>query len=73
MRSVGRDSHQPQGMGVQRDPQLLHGGTGDPPIVSVLTCLNTKQWAFAGVDGRYTFSLVAVRKPNPRTDPRGQL
>ena len=41
--------------------------------MSVLTCLNTKQWAFDGIDGRYTVGLVAVRKPNPRTDPRGSL
>ena len=42
-------------------------------VASVLTCLNTRQWAFDGVDGRYTITLVAVRNPNPRHDARGHL
>ena len=69
-RSVPGDDHQPQGLGLRRGPQLLHGGPRRV-AVSVLTCLNTRQWAFDGVDGRYTITLVTVR--NPRHDPRGHL
>ncbi|MCY4037457.1 MAG: hypothetical protein OXF64_08410 [bacterium] len=42
-------------------------------MLSVVTCLNTKQWAFDGVDGRYSVALVAGRKLNRRTEPRGWL
>jgi len=41
--------------------------------MSVATCLNTRQWAFDGVDGRYTFALVALRKLSLHADPRGWL
>jgi len=72
--NVGGDRHQPQGMGVRGGPQLLHGGAvGGHPILSVVTCLNTRSWAFDGVDGRYTVALVAVRKLNRRAEPRGWL
>ncbi|MCY3861832.1 MAG: hypothetical protein OXG67_07705 [bacterium] len=71
---VGGHNHQSQGLGVRGSTQLLHGGTGvGHPILSVATCLNTKQWAFDGVDGRYTVTLVAVRKLSLRADPRGWL
>ena len=69
---VGAHAHQPQGVGVRRGPQLLHGGAHhDHAVISVATCLNTAQWAFDGVDGRYTVALLAVRKGNARTEPRG--
>ena len=65
------DAHQPQGVGVRKRPQLLHSGSGrDHPLITVATCLNTKQWVFDGVHGRYTVTLVAVRKKqNLRTQP----
>ena len=72
-RDVGSDDHQPQGVGVPGGSQLLHGRSRRVAVASVLTCLNTRQWAFDGVDGRYTISLVAVRGPNPRCDTRGRL
>ncbi|MCY4078506.1 MAG: hypothetical protein OXH04_24085 [Acidobacteria bacterium] len=70
---IGGDAHQPPGMGVRGRPQVLHSGTGgDHPEVSVVTCLNTRQWAFADVDARYTVALVAVcRRSRQRCDPRG--
>ena len=72
--AIGGHGHQPQGLGVRGGPQLLHGGAGGGhPVFSVVTCLNTKQWAFDGVDGRYTVALVAVRKLSPRAEPRGWL
>ena len=72
--SIGGHGHQPQGLGIRGSPQLLHGGAGGGhPVFSLVTCLNTKQWAFDGVDGRYTVALVAVRKLNPRAEPRGWL
>ena len=72
--AVCGDGHQSQGLGVRGGPQLLHGGVGGGhPLLSVVTCLNTRQWAFDGIDGRYTVALVAVRKLSPRAEPRGWL
>ncbi len=71
---VGSHAHQPQGLGVRGGSQLLHGGAADGhAILTVATCLNTGQWAFDDVDGRYTVALVAVRKANPRSEPWGRL
>ncbi len=62
--------HQPQGLGIRGGTPFLHSGVGGPhPILSVATGLNTKQWAFDGVDGRYTVALVAIVKINPRSEP----
>ncbi len=69
---VGAHAHQPQGVGVRGGPQLVHGGAHHGhPVLSVATCLNTGEWAFDGVDGRYTVALVGVRKLNARHGPRG--
>ncbi len=66
--------HQQPGVGVRGGSQLLHGGLGVlQATMSVATCLNSGQWAFDGVDGRYTFALVALRKRSLRADPRGWL
>ena len=71
---IGGHGHQSQGLGVRGRPQLLHrGAAGGHPLLSVVTCLNTKQWAFDGVDGRYTVALVAAHKLNRRTEPRRWL
>ncbi len=71
---VGGHAHQPQGLGVRGGSPLLHRGAGGGyPALSVATCLNTKQWAFDGVDGRYTFALVSANKRNPRNQPRRWL
>ncbi len=71
---IGGHGHQSQGLGVRGRPQLLHrGAAGGDPLLSVVTCLNTKQWAFDGVDGRYTVALVAAHKLNRRTEPRRWL
>ncbi len=67
-------AHQQSGVGVRGRSQRLYGGAGGfPAVMSVATCLNTGQWAFDGVDGRYTFALVAIRRGSPRADPRGWL
>ncbi|MCY4175101.1 MAG: hypothetical protein OXD37_02040 [Acidimicrobiaceae bacterium] len=71
---VSPHAHQPQGLGVRGGPQLLHGGAArGHAILTVATCLNTGQWAFDDVDGRYTVALVAARKANPRSEPWGRL
>ncbi len=71
---IGGHGYQSQGLGVRGSPQLLHGGAaGGHPLLSVVTCLNTRQWAFDGVDGRYTVALVAAHKLNRRTEPRRWL
>ena len=71
---VRLDPHQQPGMGVRGNSQRLHSRLGGGhPVLSVATCLNTRRWAFDGVDGRYTFALLTVRKGSPRTDPRGWL
>ncbi|MDE0642605.1 MAG: hypothetical protein OXH95_00495 [bacterium] len=68
------DPYQPQGMGIRRRAQLLYGGVGGGhPLLSVITCLNTRQWAFSGIDGRYSVALVTVHKVNRRTEPSGWL
>lgn len=68
------DPHQSQGLGVRGNTQLLHSGTGSgQPLLAVVSCLNTRQWAFDDVDGRYTVAIVATRKPNPRNEPWGRL
>ena len=59
----GLHSHQSPRVGVRRRTPLLHGGArGGNAIIGVATCLNTKQWAFDDVDGRYTVALVTTRK-----------
>ena len=69
---VDPHAYQPQRVGVRGSSQLLHGGAHrGHPVISVATCLNTAQWVFDGLDGRYTVVLLAVRKLNPRTEPRG--
>ena len=71
---IGGHGYQPQGLGVRGRPQLLHRGVaGGHPLLSVVTCLNTRQWAFDGVDGRYTVALVAAHKLNRRTESRRWL
>ncbi|WP_420435116.1 Eco57I restriction-modification methylase domain-containing protein [Candidatus Poriferisocius sp.] len=72
--ALGGNGPQSQGLGVRGGPQFLHGGAGGGhEVFSTATCLNTRQWAFDGVDGRYTVTLIAARKLNPRTGPRGWL
>ena len=72
--TIGGDGHQSQRLGVRGSTQLLHSGAGGRhPLLSVVTCLNTRQWAFDGVDGRYTVALVAAHKLNRRNEPRGWL
>ena len=72
---VGSDSDQPERLGVRRDPQLVHRSSGDhhQTVISVVTCINTRHWAFDGVDGRYTVTLIALARPNQRATPRRWL
>ncbi len=70
----GRNAHQSQRLGVRGSTQLLHGGSGHCHAqLTVVTCLNTKQWTFDDVDGRYTIALVAARKRSRAAEPWGWL
>ena len=69
-----RVAHQPQRVGLRRGAQLLHGGAGsDHPLLTVVGCLNTRQWTFDDVDGRYTIALISSRKRSARGEPWGYL
>ncbi|MXZ14209.1 MAG: hypothetical protein F4Y76_01670 [Acidimicrobiales bacterium] len=68
------DAHQPQGLGVRGSAQFLHSRAGHSrSLLTVVSCLNSRQWTFDDVDGRYTIAIVAAHKHNPRSEPRGWL
>ncbi len=72
--ALSGDGHQSQGLGVRGSSQLLHRRAhSGHPLISIVTCLNTRQWAFDGVDGRYTVALVSARKVSASGEPWGWL